>query len=366
VADTAPVKDVEILRDIDILKTMPVLTHYTRDASPYFTCAITIARDPDTGIQGMGIHRIQVKDQNTLGIFLATPPLSSFLAKTEAKREPLEIAVVIGVDPVTFFASVVWAPAGIDKFEIAGGLRGKPIELVKCSTVDLEVPAYAEFVLEGKIIPGERQPEGPFGESTGYYFSNKSPVAKITAITHRRDAIYQSLVPFSGEEMVLLELGWEMKHLPELKNIHSFVRKIHFTNMLIVAIVQIKKTSDEDSRKIIEELWGNPFIKIVIVVDEDIDPYDAEDVSWAIATRVRPDRDVVMKADLPGLPIDPSADELDIIAEFSLIACKTSKLGIDATKTLKELDRFERTDVPENVKRRISHLVLKYVTSLQK
>jgi 2,5-furandicarboxylate decarboxylase 1 len=360
VVSDAPAKEVELLNDIDIVKTIPVLTHHAGDASPYLTCAITIANDPDTGIRGMGIHRIQVKDRNTVAIFLATPPLSHFLARAEAKGEPLEIAIVLGIDPITFFASVGWAPSGTDKLEIAGGLRGKPVEVVRCSTIDGEVPAHAEFVLEGKTIPGERQPEGPFGESTGYYFGNRSPVAKITAITHRRDPIYQALVPFAGEDGVLLDLGWEMKHLPELQKAYPFVRKVRFTNTLLVATVQIRKTSDEDTRKIIEELWANPFVKIVIVVDDDVDPYDAEGVNWAIATRVQPQRDVVFKEGMPGLPIDPSAGKRKVTGEFSILANETSKLGIDATKPLGDLDRYEKTDVPDEVKTKIGPIIEKY------
>lgn len=362
----APVKQVRILDNVDIIRTIPVLTHHARDAGPYFTSAITMARDPDTGFSGMGIHRIQVRDRKTVAIFLATPPLSHFLARSESKRGPLEIAIVIGIDPITFFASVGWAPSGTDKLEIAGGLRGRPVEVVKCSTVDVEVPAHAEFVLEGKIIPGERQPEGPFGESTGYYFSNRSPVAKITAITHRTGAIYQALVPFSGEDEVLLNVGWEMNHLPDLQTVYPFVKMVRFTNTLLVATVQIRKTSDGDARKIIEELWSNPFIKIVIVLDTDIDIYDAEEVNWAIATRAQPARDVLIREGMPGLSIDPSAGKQVVTGEFSILANETSKIGIDATKPMGDLERYERTDVPDAIKKKIGSIIENYLSASQK
>jgi 2,5-furandicarboxylate decarboxylase 1 len=366
VVSDAPVKQVEIVSDVDVLSTIPVLTHHARDASPYFTSAITIARDPDTGIRGMGIHRIQVRAGNTVAIFLATPPLSHFLARSEAKGRPLDIAIIIGIDPITFFASVEWAPSGTDKLEIAGGLRSEPVEVVKCGTVDLEVPAHAEFVLEGKIIPGEREPEGPFGESTGCYFSNRSPVAKITAITHRRDAIYQALVPFSGEDGVLLDVGWEMRHLPELQKVYPFVRMVHFTNTLLIATVQIRKSSDVDARKIIEELWSNPFVKIVIVLDDDVDPYDPEEVNWAIATRVQPGRDIVIKGGMAGLSIDPSAGRQEVTGEFAILANETSKIGIDATKPMDDFERYERTDVPEEVKNKIGPIIASYLGRSQK
>ena len=129
-AEEGPVKDVVLKTNIDILKTMPVLTHHEKDVGPYLTSAVTISRDPETGVRGMGIHRIQVKGKNRLGILLASPPLSHFFIRSEEKGVPMEVAIVVGMDPITFFSSVIWAPKGIDKFDLAGGLRGEAIELV--------------------------------------------------------------------------------------------------------------------------------------------------------------------------------------------------------------------------------------------
>lgn len=362
VLDTGPVKEVEILKDINITKTMPVLTHHEKDAGPYFTCAVTIAKDPETGIRGMGIHRIQVKDKDTIGIFLASPPLSHFLTKAEAKGVPLEIAIVIGIDPITFFSSVIFAPSGIDKLEIAGGLAGRPVELVKCRTIDLEVPAHAEFVLEGYIIPGERQKEGPFGESTGYYLTYNNPVAKIKAITHRRNPIYHALMPFSSEESILLDFIWELDKMEELQKSFPFVEKVHFTNMGLVAVVQIKKKGEKDGSDIIQHLFHHPFIKLIIVVDDDIDPYDLKEVEWAIATRVQPDQDILIQSNLPGLIIDPSTSGGEVSPEFfSFLIPKTSKMGIDATKPLGEYERYEKIDVPEKAKSKIKPIIERYL-----
>ena len=362
VINDGPVKEVEILKDIDITKTIPVLTHHERDSGPYFTCGITIAKDPETGIRGMGIHRIQVKDKNTIGIFLATPPLSHFLSKAEEKGKPLEIAIVVGNDPLTFFSSVIWAPIGVDKLDIAGGLAGRAVELVKCSTVDMEVPAHSEFVLEGSIIPGERQEEGPFGESTGYYFTYHNPVAKISAITHRKDAIYQALMPFTSEEAVLLDFSWEMDNLKEIQEVNPLVKKIHLLNMGLMAVVQIRKGSDEDGRQIIGKLFSSPFIKVIIVVDEDVDPYDPQDVSWAISTRVQPDRDVLIRSGMDGMMIDPSTSGGKVSGEFSsTLISKTSKIGIDATKPLREYDRYAKIDIPERVRSKVRPIIEKYL-----
>ena len=199
-----PVKEVVLTGHIDILKSMPVLTHHEKDAGPYLTSAVTIAKDPDTGVRGMGIHRIQVKGKNRVGILLASPPLSHFFKRFEERGKPMEVAIVVGMDPITFFSSVIWAPKGIDKFDLAGGLKGEAIELVSCESVDLEVPARAEFVLEGKVLPNKREKEGPFGESTGVYLTYDNPVAEIDVITHRQTPIYHALMPFTNEESVLM------------------------------------------------------------------------------------------------------------------------------------------------------------------
>ncbi len=364
VVKDAPVKEVEILSHVDLLGAIPVLTHHEKDSSPYLTCAIAIAKDPETGIRGMGIHRIQIKDKNRIGIFLATPPLAHFLAKSEAKGLPLEIAVVIGVDPLTFFSSVIRVPYGTDKLEIAGGLAGRPVEIVCCSTVGVEVPASAEFVLEGQVLPGERQEEGPFGESTGYYFRYQSPVAEIKAITHRKNPIYQALLPFAYEDAMLVELCGEMEHLNDLQKLYPSVRRVHLSNLGLMAVVQIKKESDREAKLIIDHLLGNPFTKTVIVVDEDVDPSDDHEVKWALSTRVQPERDVIIKSNMDGLVIDPSTGGHRVSPElFSTLITKTSKMGIDATGPTEAYARFEKIDTPEETKRRLTPLLQKYSIS---
>ncbi len=360
--ERGPVQEVVINKGVHLSKTLPVLTHHEKDASPYITCAITIAKDPETGMRGMGIHRIQVKDRDTIGIFLASPPLSNFFAKAEAMDRPLEIAVVLGADPVTFFSSVIWAPAGIDKFDLAGGLRKASVPLVKAKSVDLEVPANAEFVMEGKIFPHRRDKEGPFGETTGYYFTYDNPVAKIDLITHRKEPIYHALVPFSTEESILLDLSWELDKRVELQEAFPFVKRVHFANLMgLVTIVQIRKASENDAPAIIKHLFSHPFVKLIIVVDEDVDPYDPKEVEWAVATRMQPDRDVLIQADLPGLMIDPSAGGGRVSREFfSTFVTTTAKMGIDATKPLKDADRYEKIEIPERVKLKIRPIIEAY------
>jgi 2,5-furandicarboxylate decarboxylase 1 len=334
---SGPVKEVILKGDIDILKVMPVLTHHEKDAGPYFSSAVTIAKDPQTGIRGMGIHRIQVKGKNKIGIFLGTPPLSRFLSLSDAMGKPLEIAIIIGVDPLTFLASITYAPEGIDKFDLAGGLRGKPIELVKGETVNIEVPRYAEFVMEGQILPGVRETEGPFGESGGAYLTVQNPVAHINCIYHRKQPIYHALMPFNKENGIITNLVWEATQLDDIQRSLPAVKKVHLWGSVgEVAVVQIEKHGEDDGRKIIKDLFNLlTRAKGIIVVDTDIDIQDPYEVEWTVFTRFQVDRDLLTISGVPGSVLDPSAD-----------GGLTSKWGLDATKPLKEAKKYERIAPP--------------------
>ncbi|MDP2935513.1 MAG: UbiD family decarboxylase [Dehalococcoidia bacterium] len=357
----APCQEVVYKQGINISRTIPVLTHHAKDVSPYFTCALTTFKDPDTGMRGVGLHRIQVKDRNTIGIFLATPPLSHIWARAEKKGQPLEFAIAIGLDPITFFSSVVRAPEGEDKFDIAGGLAGRPIELVKCKTVDVDVPAWAEFVLEGYLIPGRRDTEGPFGESDGYYFKYENPVGKIKAITHRRAPIYHALMPWTTEESVLMDLSWELDYLKNLQKSFPIVKHTAMRNLGMMTVVQVEKKADEEVPKLLSFLLeSNPSIKVAVAVDTDVDLHDPREVEWAIATRCQPSRDVVMRDGLPGFSLDPSAGGGKYDDIQKAFVTTTSKIGIDATRPAHDPEgRFEKIDVPPRAKALAERLVKK-------
>ena len=350
---TGPIKDVVLKDGVDIMKVMPVLIHSQKDVGPYLTSAVALGKSPVTGLRGMGIHRVLIKDKDTIGIWLATPPLSQFLKEAEERNQPLDIAIAIGMDPLTFFSSVIWAPEGIDKFDITGGIAGEPIGLVKGETVNVEYPAEAEFVLEGQIFPHKREKEGPFGESTGYYFTDYNPVAKIKAICHRKNPVYQALMVWTTEESVLTDISWEMENLKKMQETFPNIKKVRLKTIGLLAIVQIDKKSDEEGQKIIDHVMNNfPFIKWVVLVDTDVDIYDDKEVDWAMVTRTQPDRNMTIKSNLPGLMIDPSTTEGER-GEFATLITKTSKLGIDATKPLGEQERYEKIDIPENLKEKV-------------
>jgi 2,5-furandicarboxylate decarboxylase 1 len=299
-----------------------------------------------------------VKGKDKIGIFLATPPLSNFLAKAENIGKPLEIAIVSGVDPLTFCASILYAPEGVDKFDIAGGFAKSPIDLIKCRSVDLEVPANAEFILEGSITPGVREKEGPFGESSGYYIAYNNPAGKITTITHRAKPIYHALVPFTAEDANLWGIMTEPYVTEKIKAALPDVRIESMKSLLVgeFRIVQIDKKDETDASKVIDYLLSDPFTRIVVVTDIDVDIADLKEVAWAITTRVQADRGVIIKSDLLGCVIDPSVKRLEK-AEFELLAGRTSKIGINATKPLDQLGRFERIDVPAKVRQKIAKLL---------
>lgn len=348
IVKSGPVKEVILKGDIDILKAMPVLTHHEKDAGPYLSSAITIAKDPQTGIRGMGIHRIQVKGKDKIGIFLGTPPLSRFLTLSEAKGQPLEIAIIIGVDPLTFLSSITYAPEGIDKFDLAGGLRGRPVELVEGETVDIEVPRYAEFVMEGQILPGVRETEGPFGESGGAYLTVQNPVAHINCLYHRREPIYHALMPFNKENGIITNLVWEATQLDHIQESLPAVKKVHLLGSIgEIAIVQIEKHGEDDGRKILKDLFNClPRAKGIMVVDTDIDIQDPYEVEWALFTRFQVDRDLLTISGAPGSLLDPSAE-----------GGLTSKWGVDATKPLKEAEKYERIAPPSWAMQKVKNLL---------
>jgi 2,5-furandicarboxylate decarboxylase 1 len=285
----------------------------------------------------MGIHRIQVKGKNRIGIYLGSPPLSRFLSLSEAKGNPMEIAIVIGMDPLTFLASITYAPEGVDKFDLAGGLRGKPIELVKGETVDIEVPRYAEFVMEGQILPGVRETEGPFGESGGAYLTVQNPVAQINCVYHRKQPIYHALMPFNKENGIITNLVWEATQLDHIQRTLPAVKKVLLWGSIgEIAVVQIEKQADDDGRRMIKDLFNLiPRAKGIILADTDIDIQDPYEVEWAVFTRFQVDRDLLTIAGVPGSALDPSAD-----------GGLTSKWGVDATKPLKEAGKYERIAPP--------------------
>lgn len=328
-SSAAPCQEVVITgNDVDVL-ALPLLRHFELDGGRYITAGLQVAQDPETGAANVSIHRQLPLDRNHLTVFAPMGRhLRTIIERWHERGEPAEIAVVIGADPVTQIASQARAPFGVDEFGIAGGMRGEPLEMVQGVTIGLQVPARAEIIIEGVVEPGRLEPDGPFGEYPGTYSEAKpAPVMRVTAITHRTGAIYQNTLtgtPMTENHWMMqpsataLAYREALKFTPEIKSIHvtpGGTSRHHI-------VVSMKKRHPSEARNVMLGLLASTVgAKLVVVVDEDIDPYDLQQVEWAVNTRMQPDRDVVIVSDLYSPTLDPSAP-----------APRTSaKMGIDAT-----------------------------------
>ena len=333
---------------IDLLKFLPILTHYAGDSGPYITSGITSARDPKDGNIGRGLHRMEVRAKNELGISLINPPLSEIYAQYKKENRRMEVATVIGVDPAILIGSISKIPRGVDKLSVAGGLKGKPIPTVKAETVDIDIPAHAEIVIEGFIDPKGKEKDGTLGESSGYYMTfSKSPTIHVMAITYRKEAIYQTIVPWSLEVDNLLYLVHGLDFVPKMTREIPSLKQIHlipgtFGSHVVMSIMTDHKG---EVRRALSLALSFPNIKKAIIVDEDVDPEDDQEVEWALATRFQGDRDLIVLPDLRGQPIDPSSKE----------GFLTTKIGMDATRPKRE--GFERVDVPKEAKSRLASIL---------
>jgi 2,5-furandicarboxylate decarboxylase 1 len=326
VKDNAPVQEVVHHSPDELLPLLPILTHHEKDGGPFITTGVVLCTDPATGRRGMGIHRMMVKGGNRLGVLLANPPLSQFHANAEAAGRPLDVAIALGLEPATLLASVVRSgPLGPDKMAVAGALRGAPVELARALTVDVEVPARAEIIIEGRVLPGVRECEGPFGENTGYYFSNISPVIEVTAVTHRDNPIYPGLCPWSADVDSLLALAAGTELLGQLQGLVAGIVDLDLTGGTagFSATIAVRHCPRHEVRRLVMlALNIDKRLKTVTVVDDDVNIRDPREVAWAMATRYLPERDTVIIGGAEGYVIDPT----------SAGSCAGSKAGFVATR----------------------------------
>jgi len=333
---------------IDLLKVLPALTHYSKDSGPYITSGISSARDPKTGVTGRGLHRMEVRGKNTLGISLLNPPLADIYAMHRKDGKKMEIATVIGVPPAVFVASIFKVPAGTDKLSVAGGLKGEPVETTRTETVDLDIPAHGEIVIEGYIDPRDKEEDGTLGESSGYYMAfGKSPTIHVTGLKYRKGALYHAVVPWAREVDSLLYLVHGLDFIPKMRKEIPSLRQIHLVPMTFGSHVVMSMDTEHkgEIRRALTLALSFTMVKKVVVVDVDVDPQDDQEVEWALATRFQADRDLIVIPELRGQPIDPSS-------RWTGEGFLTTKMGLDATRPKKE--GFEKVDVPEEVKRRLS------------
>jgi 2,5-furandicarboxylate decarboxylase 1 len=313
------------------LTALPIPYQFTVDAAPYITAGQLTARDPETGVDTTGFHRLMLKGRNRLGVSLhSRRRMYEFHRRAEARGQALPVAITIGIHPLHYMGSMVYAyPPNVRKFEIIGGLFGEPYRLARCGVGDLEVPAGAEMIIEGEILPDVREPEGPFGEFTGYAsFRSTQNVFVAQRVRMRRDAMFHSVTSGMSKDHILIScitregeiLNALRRNLPNVKAVHV----PHSTCGAFVAIVSMKKTAEgEPQMAIMAALGTELYTKYVIVVDDDVDIFDINDVFWAIATRVRAEKDILLIPGVKGAILDPSSDTTD----FTI-----TKMGIDATR----------------------------------
>lgn len=332
-----------IERDIDLQAMLPVPTHSEHDNGPYITAGMVIARNPLTGVQNVSIHRIQVHAKDRMAILMLPRHLHAFYRTAEERNEPLDVAVVIGADPLTLLASQAIMPIDHDELEIAGALHGAPLPVVKCVTNNIRVPAGAEIVIEGRILPQLREPEGPFGEFPKYYSAKENrEVIVVDAITHRASPIFHTIVPAEMEHLLLGSIPREATLLAHLQRSFPGVLDVHLSIGGVGRYhlhVKFKKRREGEAKNVILCAFGAHYdIKQVTVVDDDVDVHDPLQVEWAVATRFQADRDLVVIAGAQGSVLDPSTtvgtETVNGEPPPPHLQGMSAKMGLDATKPI--------------------------------
>ena len=342
---SAPVQEV-VHREVDLGTQLPLPTHNEHDNGAYITAGLCIARNPATGVQNVSLHRLQLSGPNRLGALLLPRHTHIFYEMAERAGQPLDVAIVIGVDPLTLLSSQAIAPLDFDELTIAGALHGVPLRVVKCVTSELRVPAEAEIVVEGRVLPQVREPEGPFGEFPQYYGERaKRHVIEVTAVTQRKDALFHTIVGGGLEHLLLGGIPREATLLAHLRRSFPNVRDVHLARGGVCRYhlyVQIAKRQEGEAKNVMMGAFAGHYdVKHVIVVDEDVDIHNPTEVEWAVATRFQADKDLVIVPESQGSKLDPSTRN-----------GVGAKMGMDATKPLDaEEMKYKRIRVPgeENI-----------------
>lgn len=331
----------------------PICKTWPNDGGRYVTLPLVITKDPATGNRNVGMYRMQVYDSETLGMhWQIHKGGAENYDKQKLSKEPLQVAVVLGTDPLNIFSAVAPLPNGIDEFSFAGLISKRRVDLAKGTSVDLEYPSNSEIVLEGYVDPAETRMEGPFGDHTGYYsLEEEFPVFHVRKIFQRRNPIYPTtIVGKLWHEDVIMGKAVERMFLPiirfqipEIVDMNTMEEAV-FHNMVIVSI---RKRYPGQAKKVMFALWGMGqlmFSKIIVVVDDDIDVHDRKQVIWAMSTRIDPARDVFTVAGT----VTDSLDHASPIFNYG------SKMGIDATRKGKSEGYVRKwpdvMDVPQEIK----------------
>ena len=321
----------EVVNHDPKLTELPVLTCWPEDGGPFITLPMVFTKNPETGKRNCGMYRMQVYDDRTTGMHWQTHKQGAEHQRRRlaAGQTRMDVSVAIGADPATMYSAILPLPPDLDEMMISGFLRGSPVEMVKCVTNDIEVPANAEFVLEGYVDVTELRREGPFGDHTGYYsLADQYPVFHVKCVTHRRDPIYATTIVgpppmedfYMGKAIERIFLPLMRLQLPEVRDMCMPAEGI-FHNIMLVSI---RKSYPGHARKVMSAIWGlgqAMFTKVIVVVDEDVDVQNISEVAWRALNNIDPERDMQFTMG----PID-SLDHASRLVNYG------SKVGIDATK----------------------------------
>jgi 2,5-furandicarboxylate decarboxylase 1 len=355
----APVNDVLRQGHVDVPSLLPVPTWFERESGPYITAGVIVAKDPETGRRNVSIARLRVEGEDRLLAGIApTHHLSQLLRRVQAHGRKLEIAVAVGNHPAVLVASQMYVELGHDEFDIAGALLGEPLRLVQCRTVDLEVPAEAEIILEGTLDPIRNIEEGPVSEFHGFYVDyGPGHAVHVQAISHRSDAIYQAILPgYAPEHCLLGGVAIGTTVCRALRQAMPNVRRVFVTDGgmgRLHAIVTVHRPQPGDGERAVRLAMGQVnLLKLVIVIDDDIDPEDWTQVEWALAARMRGERDIVI------FP-ESRADRSEPLVEDGTV----TKVGIVATIRPGDGEpggRFELAHPPGEVLERVRGTLEEY------
>lgn len=351
IVKTGPVKEKISLGEQVNLRSLPIVTHCEKDAGPYITAGVTMMKDPDTGISNAGIYRIMYQGPRRLGISMDEGSHADHIfRKMEEQGKDLEVVVVLGHHPAFYMGAVAPMALDVDEMELAGGLLAEPLELVPAETVDLLVPAWAEVIIEGKVLAGVREPEAPFGEFTWYYGKKKeSPVLEVSALTCRADAIFLDIHSPSVDHLMVQIPAREAALFRRVREVVPSVTRVTIPEQgcFFLSYLQMKKEYDGQARVALLAALSSPLSKIAVAVDEDINVLDTKEVLWAIATRTQPDRSIILMPESFVCRLDPSGYSS---SGRNIKGCLNTKLGIDATWPL-EFPFPERCQVTGKWKR---------------
>lgn len=313
----------------DLIDLLPILKHYQGDSAPFITTSVISSIDPDSGFIGRGVHRMEYRGKNLLGATLLNPPLGDIYRKYKERHLKMPVTISIGVDPLFFIAMALKAPWGADKLQIAGGLKGRGIEVIPSFDSSIDVPAQSEIYLEGFVNPDKCMQDGPLGEISGYYMALKeTPTVEVQRMTYKDLPIYHALLPTSPEADLYLVFV-SSAHIEEnAKRLFPFISRITFVQKTFGSsvVVNVGNVERYKIRSLIMFLLSFPMVKKAVIVDDDVNPEDLRDVEWAVITRCSPSEDFIIVDGLQGQPIDPQSEGGNGVGKIGINATVQGKL----------------------------------------